>query len=52
MKIPKELQYKGDRPWVTFNNTSKRGLIVSKDVGGLTMVATWVRTDSFTKETE
>ena len=48
--IPKEIQYEGDWPWVTFNNTSKIGLIVSKDVGGLTMVATWVRTDSFTKD--
>ena len=31
--IPKEMQ----------------GLVVSKDVGGLTLVATWVRTDSFTE---
>ena len=46
--IPKEAQFDGDWPWVTFNNTSKQGLVVSKDVGGLTLVATWVRTDSFT----
>ena len=50
MKIPKEMQYDGERPWVTFKNTSKQGLVVSKDVGGLTLVATWVRTDSFTEE--
>ena len=47
MKIPKEMQYDGERPWVTFKNTSKQGLVLSKDVGGLTLVATWVRTDSF-----
>ena len=50
MKISKELQYDGDWPWVKFKNTSKQGLAVSKDVGGLTLVATWVRTDSFTEE--
>ena len=48
--IPKEAQFDGDWPWVTFNNTSKQGLVVSKDVGGLTLVATWVRTDSFIDE--
>ena len=48
--IPKEIQFDGDWPWVTFRNTSKQGLVVSKDVGGLTLVATWVRTDSFTEE--
>ena len=45
--IPKEIQFDGDWPWVTFKYTSKQGLAVSKDVGGLTLVATWVRTDSF-----
>ena len=53
--IPKEIQFDGDWPWVTFKNTSKvkksgMGLAVSRDVGGLTLVATWVRTDSFTLE--
>ena len=48
--IPKEAEFDGDWPWVTFNNTSKQGLVVSKDVGGLTLVATWVRTDSFTED--
>ena len=47
--IPKEMQFAGDWPWVEFKDTSKQGLVVSKDVGGLTLVATWVRTDSFTK---
>ena len=48
--IPKEIQFDGDWPWVTFKNTSKQGIAVSRDVGGLTLVATWVRTDSFTLE--
>ena len=56
MKIPKELQYEGDWPWVKFKNTSKlgalNGIVLSKDVGGLTLVATWVRTDSFTEDKE
>jgi len=26
------------------------GIVLSKDVGGLTLVATWVRTDSFTED--
>jgi len=46
--IPKEVQYKGDKPFVTFKNNLNQGIVVSKDVGGLTLVATWVRTDSFT----
>ena len=37
-----------------FKNTPKLGaldgIVVSKDVGGLTLVATWVRTDSFIDE--
>jgi hypothetical protein len=49
--IPKEIQYDGDWPWVTFKNTLNLGgldgIVISKDVGGLTLVATWVRTDSF-----
>jgi len=50
--IPKEIQLDGDWPWVTFKTpkANKRGLVVSKDVGGLTLVATWVRTDSFTED--
>ena len=51
-KIPKEIQLDGDWPWVTFKNTSKVGMVISKDVGGLTLVATWVRTDSFTEDKE
>jgi hypothetical protein len=52
--IPKKLQYEGDWPWVKFKNTPKLGpldgIVISKDVGGLTLVATWVRTDSFTED--
>tara|TARA_R110000744_G_scaffold1118_11_gene4038 strand:+ start:611 stop:802 length:192 start_codon:yes stop_codon:yes gene_type:complete len=52
--IPKEIQLDGDWPWVKFKNTPKLGaldgIVVSKDVGGLTLVATWVRTDSFIDE--
>ena len=51
--IPKELQYEGDCPWVKFKNTQKyqdNAIVISKDVGGLTLVATWVRTDSFTED--
>ena len=51
--IPNNLQYKGDRPWVKFHKPSKLnnwGLVLTKDVGGLTLVATWVRTDSFIDE--
>ena len=50
--IPKEIQFDGDWPWVTFKTpkANKRGIVVSKDVGGLTLVATWVRTDSFIDE--
>ena len=54
--IPKELQYDGEWPWVKFKNTRKllpsdgMAVIISKDVGGLTLVATWVRTDSFTED--
>ena len=33
-------------------NNSKKGMVVSKDVGGLTLVASWVRTDSFTHDTD
>ncbi len=50
MKIPKEMQYEEDFSWVTFKDTSRKGLALSKDVGGLTFVATWVRTDSFIEE--
>ena len=54
LTIPKEIQYEGDWPWVKFKNTSKlgalNGIVLSKDVGGLTLVATWVRTDSFTED--
>ena len=52
--IPKEIQYKGDWPWVKFHKGSKLGeldgIVLSRDVGGLTLVATWVRTDSFTED--
>ena len=50
--IPNNLQYKGDRPWVKFNKPKLNnwGLVLTKDVGGLTLVATWVRTDSFTED--
>ena len=50
--VPKEMQFDGDHPFVTFKNTSKKGMVVSKDVGGLTLVASWVRTDSFTHDTD
>ncbi len=50
MKIPKEMQHEEDFSWVTFKDTSRKGLALSKDVGGLTFVATWVRTDSFIEE--
>ena len=54
LTIPKEIQYEGDWPWVKFKNTPKLGaldgIVLSKDVGGLTLVATWVRTDSFTED--
>ena len=51
--IPNHLQYKGDWPWVKFHKPSKLndgGLVLTKDIGGLTLVATWVRTDSFTED--
>ena len=50
--IPKEIQFDGDGPWVVLKTpkANKRGIVVSKDVGGLTLVATWVRTDSFIDE--
>jgi len=59
--IPKEIQFDGDWPWVVFKNPTKigdyvldlineGGIAVSNDVGGLTLVATWVRTDSFIDE--
>ena len=46
------MQFDGDHPFVTFKNNSKKGMVVSKDVGGLTLVASWVRTDSFTHDTD
>jgi len=52
MKIPKEMQYEEDFSWVTFKDNSRKGLALSKDVGGLTFVATWVRTDSFEADEE
>lgn len=47
--IPEEIKYKGKRPSVEveFKKSSKFGVLISKDVGGLSLVATWVRTDSF-----
>jgi hypothetical protein len=51
-KILKEIQLGGDWLWVTFKNTSKVGMVISRDVGGLSLVATWVRTDSFTEDKE
>jgi hypothetical protein len=51
--LPKELQYDGDWPWVKFKKTRKyqdNSIVISKDVGGLSLVATWVRTDSFTED--
>lgn len=48
--------FDGDWSYVEFKNPKKTGddaidlkggISLSKDVGGLTLVATWVRTDSF-----
>ena len=54
IQIPNHLQYKGDWPWVKFHKSSKLGeldgIVLSRDVGGLTLVAKWVRTDSFTED--
>ena len=50
--VPKEIRFKGKRPWVKFKKgavtpAGKDGIAISKDIGGLTLVGTWVRTDSF-----
>ena len=51
--------FDGDWSYVEFKNPTKTGddaidlkggITLSKDVGGLTFVATWVRTDSFTED--
>ena len=61
--IPKELQYDGEWPWVVRLKNARKlqpldeiampetgmAVVISKDVGGLSLVATWVRTDSFTE---
>lgn len=62
-KIPKEIQFKlsllglfdGDWSYVEFKSPSRKGapksgLTLSPDIAGLTLVATWVRTDSFIEE--
>jgi len=36
-----------DKPFIKFKDSEKIGNILSKDVGGMSLVAMWVRTDSF-----
>ena len=36
-----------DKPFIKFKDSEKIGNILSKDVGGISLVAMWVRTDSF-----
>ncbi len=36
-----------DKPFIKFKDSEKTGNILSKDVGGMSLVAMWVRTDSF-----
>ena len=36
-----------DKPFIKFKYSEKIGNILSKDVGGMSLVAMWVRTDSF-----
>jgi hypothetical protein len=36
-----------DKPFIKFKDSEKIGNILSKDVGGMSLVAIWVRTDSF-----
>tara|TARA_R100000935_G_C2767710_1_gene136350 strand:+ start:180 stop:374 length:195 start_codon:yes stop_codon:yes gene_type:complete len=52
--IPEEIKIElesaalgGDWPLVQLKKTEKKGFALSKDVGGLTLVAMWIRTDSF-----
>jgi len=36
-----------DKPFIKFKDSEKIGNILSKDVGGMSLVSMWVRTDSF-----
>ena len=36
-----------DKPFIKFKDSEKIGNILSKDVGGMSLVAMWVRTDIF-----
>jgi len=36
-----------DKPFIKFKNSEKTGNILSEDIGGMSLVSMWVRTDSF-----
>ena len=43
--LPEEMKYEGDKSFIKFKDSEKTGNILSKDVGGLTLVATIVNND-------
>jgi hypothetical protein len=45
--LPKEIRFKGVSPWGRIKKSGKDAIALSKDVGGLTLVGIWIRTDSF-----
>jgi len=51
-KSPQEIKnnkkrYKNEKPLIKFKNSEKTGNILSEDIGGMSLVSMWVRTDSF-----
>ena len=46
-QLPEEIRFKGVSPWGRIKKSGKDAIALSKDVGGLTLVGIWIRTDSF-----
>ena len=45
--LPEEIRFKGVSPWGRIKKSGKDAIALSIDVGGMTLVGMWIRTDSF-----
>lgn len=45
--VPEVLKFQGDNSLVKFKNYEKTGNVLCDNISGMTLVAIWVRTDSF-----